>query len=153
MHSADGQADFVEQNYTYFLYLMGASSRGEYPPRFGGMLWYTNGDMRRWGSQYWWANTERLLRNLHAGRPARTDGPDVLDVQRHVSTPARWPPSSNGARRASGFRRSRSSTGRRNCRTTSRRRLQDLMLVRKPYAERSAKFQWWIETKNRHNAR
>ena len=25
--------------------------------------------------------------------------------------------------------------------------------MRKPYAERSAKFQWWAETKNRHNAR
>src|SRR5205814_3095348 len=47
MHSPDGQADFVEANYTYFLYLMAASSRrGAYPPRFGGMLWYTNGDMR-----------------------------------------------------------------------------------------------------------
>jgi hypothetical protein len=27
------------------------------------------------------------------------------------------------------------------------------MLVRKPYSERSAKFQWFIETKNRHHAR
>ena len=47
MHSADGQADFVEQNYTYFLYLMGSTSRGSFMPRFGGMLFYTNGDMRR----------------------------------------------------------------------------------------------------------
>jgi hypothetical protein len=31
--------------------------------------------------------------------------------------------------------------------------LQDLMLVRKPYSERSAKFQWFAETKNRHHAR
>ena len=64
MHSSDGQADFVEQNYTYFLYVMGSSSRGAYPPRFGGMLWYTNGDMRRWGSQYWWANTNAYYSNL-----------------------------------------------------------------------------------------
>ena len=28
MHSPDGQADFVEGNYTYFLYIMGSSSRG-----------------------------------------------------------------------------------------------------------------------------
>jgi len=33
-----GQADFVEANYTYCLYLMGSSSRGGYPPRFGGLL-------------------------------------------------------------------------------------------------------------------
>jgi hypothetical protein len=31
--------------------------------------------------------------------------------------------------------------------------LQDLVLVRKPYEDRSAKFQRWAETKNRHNAR
>ncbi len=64
MHSADGQADFVEKHYTYFLYLMGASSRGDYPPRFGGMIWYTTGDMRAWGSQHWWANTNAYYSNL-----------------------------------------------------------------------------------------
>ena len=64
MHSDDGQADFVEQNYTYFLYLMGASSRGKYPPRFGGMLWRTTGDLSRWGAQHWWANTNAYYSNL-----------------------------------------------------------------------------------------
>jgi hypothetical protein len=64
MHSADSQADFVEQNYTYFLYVMGASSRGDFPPRFGGMIWYTTGDMRAWGSQHWWANTSAYYGNL-----------------------------------------------------------------------------------------
>jgi hypothetical protein len=57
LHSDDGQANLVEQNYTYFLYVMASSSRGsDYPAKFGGMLWYTNGDMRAWGSLYWWAN-------------------------------------------------------------------------------------------------
>jgi len=56
LHSADGAADLVEQHYTYYLYIMGSCSRGAYPPRFGGMLWYTNGDMREWGSQFWWNN-------------------------------------------------------------------------------------------------
>ena len=64
MHSDDGQADFVEKHYTYFLYLMGASSRGKYPPRFGGMLWRTTGDLSRWGSQHWWANTNAYYSNL-----------------------------------------------------------------------------------------
>jgi glycosyl hydrolase family 95 len=31
--------------------------------------------------------------------------------------------------------------------------LQDLMLCRKPYSERSTNFQFWAETKNRHNSR
>jgi hypothetical protein len=63
MHSDSGQADFLEENYTYYLYVMGATSRGDYPPRFGGMLWYTDGDMSRWGSQYWWANTSAYYVN------------------------------------------------------------------------------------------
>jgi hypothetical protein len=56
LHSADGIADNVEKNYTYFLYIMGSCSRGEYMPRFSGMLWLTNADMCMWGSQYWWHN-------------------------------------------------------------------------------------------------
>jgi hypothetical protein len=54
--SADGEADFVEQNYTYFLYLMASSSRGKFPPKFNGMIWSTGGDFRSWGSQHWFAN-------------------------------------------------------------------------------------------------
>jgi hypothetical protein len=54
--SNDGEADFVEKYYTYFLYLMGASSRGKYPPKFNGMLWNTGGDLRTWGAQHWYAN-------------------------------------------------------------------------------------------------
>ncbi|MBI4902115.1 MAG: glycoside hydrolase, partial [Acidobacteria bacterium] len=64
LHSQSGQADFVESNYTYYLYLMGATSRGAYPPRFGGMLWFTDGGMSRWGSQYWFANTYSYYSNL-----------------------------------------------------------------------------------------
>jgi hypothetical protein len=57
LHSDDGVADMVEANYNYFLYVMASCSRGgDYPARFGGMLWYSNGDLRAWGSQYWWAN-------------------------------------------------------------------------------------------------
>jgi len=56
LHSEDGAADFVQQNYHYFLYLMGASSRGKFPPKFNGMLWSTGGDLRTWGGQHWFAN-------------------------------------------------------------------------------------------------
>jgi hypothetical protein len=54
--SSDGEADFVERNYTYFLYLMGAASRGKFPAKFNGMLWNSGGDFRSWGSQHWFAN-------------------------------------------------------------------------------------------------
>lgn len=56
LHSADGEADFVQQNYHYFLYVMASSSRGKYPPKFNGMIWNTGGDLRTWGAQHWYAN-------------------------------------------------------------------------------------------------
>ena len=64
--SADGAANYVEQNYTYFLYLMGASSRGKYPPKFNGMIFNTGGDFRSWGSQHWFANLSCYYEALFA---------------------------------------------------------------------------------------
>lgn len=43
LHSEDGAAEFVQQNYHYFLYLMAATSQGKFPPKFNGMLWNTGG--------------------------------------------------------------------------------------------------------------
>ena len=56
LHSDDGVADFVEENYTYFLYIMASSSRGKLPPRYGCMIWSTEGDLHHWGAQHWWNN-------------------------------------------------------------------------------------------------
>ncbi len=56
LESKDGTAEYIAKNYYYFLYLMASSSRGAYPPRYGGMIWSTTGDMRIWGSQQWWHN-------------------------------------------------------------------------------------------------
>ncbi len=57
---------FVEQNYTYFLYLMAASSRGKYPPKFNGMVFNTGGDFRSWGAQHWFANLSCYYEALFA---------------------------------------------------------------------------------------
>ncbi len=64
MHSSDGEADFIEKNYWYYLYVMASSSRGKYPPKFNGMLWSTNGDARKWGNLYWGANQSCLYNAL-----------------------------------------------------------------------------------------
>jgi hypothetical protein len=66
LHSDDGIADFVEQNYNYFLYVMAASSRGKFPPKFNGMIWNTGGDLRTWGAQHWFANTTCYYEALFA---------------------------------------------------------------------------------------
>jgi hypothetical protein len=152
MHSAEGQADFVEGNYTYFLYLMGASSGGDYPPRFGGMLWYTNGDMRRWGSQYWWANTNAYYSNLMPANRLELMNPMfsmyfnmkdacALAAVQQWGSKGIWIPEItffNGPERLP---------------DDLAAEVQELYLVKKPFEERSARFQWWAETKNRHNSR
>jgi len=74
LSSADGTAEQVEAHYTYYQYIMGASSRGAYPPRYGGMIWCTGGDFRSWGSQYWWNNEDCYY---HAISP--TDRPELLE--------------------------------------------------------------------------
>lgn len=56
LQSADKSADIVGQSSVYFLYLMAVTSRGSYMPRYGGLLFYTAGDYRYWGAQYWWHN-------------------------------------------------------------------------------------------------
>ncbi len=66
LHSADGVADFVEQNYTYYLYVMASSSRGKFPAKFNGMIWITGGDKRSWGGHYWGANQECMYNALLA---------------------------------------------------------------------------------------
>lgn len=152
MHSGDGQADFVEQNYTYFLYLMGASSRGKYPPRFGGMIWYTNGDMRRWGSQYWWANTNAYYRNLMpAGRMELMEplfsmysgmyDACALAAQQQWGAKGIWIPETtyfNGPEKLP---------------DDIAAQMRDLYLERKPASAMSEHFRWWSETENRHNSR
>ena len=74
LHSRDGEANFIEQNYTYYLYVMASSSRGRFPTKFNGMLWATGGDIRQWGNAYWGANQECLYNALFP-----TNHIDLLD--------------------------------------------------------------------------
>jgi hypothetical protein len=71
LQSADGVAAELERNYTYYLYLMAATSRGTLPTKFNGMLWTTGGDQRQWGGLFWGANQSCLYNNalLAANHP------------------------------------------------------------------------------------
>jgi hypothetical protein len=152
LRSASGQADFVEANYTYFLYLMGASSRGDFPPRFGGMLWFTDGDASRWGSQHWWANTSAYYSNLMpSNRLELIDpmfrmywgmyGAAALAARQQWGAQGIWIPETtffNGPERLP---------------DDVAAELQDLMLVRKPWEQRSPGFDAYAKNKNRHNSR
>ncbi|MBT7861388.1 MAG: hypothetical protein HN712_13785 [Gemmatimonadetes bacterium] len=56
--STDGNADFMERVRTLHLYAMAATSRGMLPPKWNGSLFITDGDIRRWGAQFWVWTTE-----------------------------------------------------------------------------------------------
>jgi hypothetical protein len=86
LHSADGAADAVEANYDYFLYVMASCSRGTYMPRYCGMLWGTNGDLREWGAEYWWHNQGTYYNGLEpANRPELLD-PVFLTYGRNLAS-------------------------------------------------------------------
>ena len=152
LHSASGQADLVEENYDYFLYLMGSSSRGDFPPRFGGMLWFSNGDLSRWGSQHWWANTSAYYSNLMPANRLYLMDPmfrmysgmldaAALAARQQWGSQGIWIPETeffNGPEKLP---------------DDIAKELQELMLVQKPFDQRSQRFDWYSENKNRHNSR
>jgi Domain of unknown function (DUF5703) len=152
LHSASGQADLVEANYDYFLYLMGSSSRGAFPPRFGGGLWQTDGDMSRWGSQYWWANTSAYYSNLMPANRVELMDPmfamyesmrdaAALAARQQWGSEGVWIPETtffNGPERLP---------------DDVAADLQALVLARKPFEARAAAFDAFAGNKNRHNSR
>jgi hypothetical protein len=152
LHSDSGQADFVEAHYTYFLYLMGSTSRGDYPPHFNGMLWRTTGDMSRWGSQYWSANTLAYYSNLMPAN--RLDLMDPLYAMYFrmkdacaLAARQQWGSQGIWIPEICWF------NGPEPLPEKLVAEVQDLFLVRRPYEARSQEFQWYAETKNRHSAR
>lgn len=56
LESQDGYGQKITEELLYFTYLMACTSRGSFMPRYGGLLFQTDGDFKMWGSQYWWHN-------------------------------------------------------------------------------------------------
>jgi len=152
LHSEDGVADYVEKNYTYFQYVMACSSRGLYQPRYGGMLWYTNGDMREWGSQYWWYNQSCYYNALPPTNRLELLEPLFSMFNRHLdsyATAARQQWGSEGL----WFPETTWFDGLKEMPEDIASEMRDLYLARKPWEERSAEFKKYAETKPKHNPR
>jgi hypothetical protein len=152
LHSDDGVADEVEKNYTYFLYLMGITSRGSYPPRFGGMLWYTNGDMREWGSQYWWANESCYYNALPAVNRFELMDPMFAMYSGMYDSAAlaaeqQWGGKGIFIPEVVWF------NGLEKLPDDIASEMRDLYLGRKPWSERSERFQEYAGTKQPHTSR
>ena len=152
LHSADGKADYLMRHYYYYLYVMAGSSRGTYPPRYGGMLWYTNGDMRMWGAQYWWQNNSCYYMGLiPANRPELIqpffnlylNPMDSLEfaARQQWDTKGVWIPETIWF---DGIEQLPSEIA---------EEMRDLYLMRKPWSEVSPEFRRYTDSKHPHNAR
>jgi Domain of unknown function (DUF5703) len=152
LHSDDGVADYIEQNYNYFLYLMGASSRGKLPPKFNGMIWNTGGDLRTWGGQHWFANLSCYYEALPA-----TNRLELLDPVFAMYF-GMYEASAAAARQQWGSKgifipETVFFNGLAKLPEEIAGEMQELYLLRKPWAERSVRFREFAATKHPHSSR
>ena len=152
LHSSDGVADMVEKNYTYFLYIMGSCSRGEYMLGFNGMLWHTTGDLAQWGSQFWWNNQGFYYNGLTPSNHPELLEPVFKMNSRNYDSYARaaeqqwgskgiWIPETNWF------------DGPEDLPDNIAEEMRELYLKRKPWAERSEEFNAYAQNKNGLNSR
>jgi len=147
LHSEDGVADYVEENYTYFQYIMASSSQGLFPPRYGGMLWYTNGDFRIWGSQYWWYNQSCYYNSLPPTNRMEVMEPLFSMYRRNYDSYAlaarqQWGSKGIWLPETTYF------DGLEELPEDIAAEMRDLYLVRKPWKERTERFRRYAESKN-----
>jgi len=145
LHSKDGTAERLEQLYTTFLYVMGSSSRGKYPPKFNGMIWSTNGDERAWGAQFWWWNQQTFYRGPMPANHLELMNP-MFDMYSGMyeaqALAARQQWGSEGIY----LPETVSYNGLERLPDTLAAELQDLLLERKPWKEMSPAFGQHLQT-------
>ncbi|MCD2425765.1 glycoside hydrolase [Niabella pedocola] len=137
--SRDGVADEIEKNYTYFLYVMGSSSRGDFPTKFNGMLWTTGGDARQWGGAFWGANQSCYYEALYP-----TNHPELMDPLFRMYTHA-YPTFEQAAVQQWGSKgifipETVGFDGVPALPEDIAAEMRDLYLIRKPWEQRSKKF-------------
>jgi hypothetical protein len=152
LHSADGVADNVADNYHYYLYLMGATSRGAFPPKFNGMLWNTAGDLRPWGTQHWFANLSCYYEALFAANRL-----ELLDPVFAMYS-GMYDAASIAARQQWGSQgiyipETVWHDGLATLPDDIAEEMRDLYLLRKPWAQRSARFLEYARTGHPHSSR
>ncbi|SPE41719.1 conserved exported hypothetical protein [Candidatus Sulfopaludibacter sp. SbA3] len=152
LESADGSAEFVAQSYHYYLYVMAASSRGKFPPKFNGMIWNTGGDLRTWGAQHWFANLSCYYEALPASGRLELMDPMFqmyFGMYDNCATAARQQWGSQGmyipeTTYFDGLEKLPDEIG---------TEMQDLYLLRKPWEQRSARFMEYALNKHPHSSR
>ncbi len=152
LHSADGTADYIAQNYHYFLYLMGASSRGKYPTKFNGMLWNTGGDLRTWGAQHWFANLSCYYEALYAANRLELLDP-VFDMYSGMAPAAAVAARQQWGSEGIYIPETVWFDGLAQLPDDIAAEMRELYLLRQPWDQRSAKFIAFAQTKLPHSSR
>ncbi len=152
LHSADGVADDVAADYHYYLYLMAATSRGKFPPKFNGMLWNTAGDLRAWGAQHWFANLSCIEEALFATNRLELLDP-VFDMYSGMFEPCALAARQQWGSEGIFIPETAWFDGLAPLPGDIAAEMRDLYLMRKPWAERSARFMAFAATKNPHSSR
>jgi hypothetical protein len=153
LSSTDGEADNVEKHYTYFLYVMASCSRGTYPPRYSGMIWNTEGDVRRWGSMKWMYNLFCYYNNvLLAANKLELTEPPIRMFHRNYDALAlaakqQWDSKGIYIPETTWF------NGPPRLPEDIAEEMRDLYLVRKPWSEASERFLNYAATKNAFDSR
>lgn len=152
VESSDRGAIIIQENYTYFLYVMAASSRGAYIPKYGGMLWFTNGDMRQWGAQHWWHNTSCDYNALPVANRPELMQPMISTYSRAYQS---WALAARQQWGSKGIFIPETIwfDGLEELPDDIAAEMQDLYLTRKPWDERSERFRNYAEPKIPHNSR
>lgn len=152
LHSADGVADYLAEHYHYYLYLMASTSRGAFPPKFNGMLWNTEGDLRTWGAQHWFANLSCYYEALFAANRL-----DLLDPMFSMYS-GMFAAAATAARQQWGSEgiyipETVWYDGLATLPEDIAAEMRDLYLLRKPWEQRSARFMAFARTKLPHSSR
>jgi hypothetical protein len=150
--SPDGSAELVQQHYHYFLYLMGSSSRGKFPPKFNGMIWSTGGDLRTWGAQHWFANLSCYYEALPAANhlelmDSMFDMYSGAQAACEIAAQQEW--GSQGAY----IPETMYFDGLEKLPEDIAAEMRELYLLRKPWDQRSAKFIEYSEHRHPHSSR
>ena len=152
LRSADKAADEVSKNFAYYLYIMGSCSRGEYMPGFRGMLWYTNGDMAMWGSQYWWNNQGTYFNGLTPVNHPELVEPVFKTFSRHYDSYARAAQQQWGSK-GIWIPETTWFNGLENMPDSIATEMRDLYLAKKPWSARSKSFMDFAQYRNDLNSR
>ncbi len=142
----------IQQHYYYFLYLMAVTSRGKFPPKFNGMLFNTDADLRTWGAQHWYANLSCYYEAIFASNRLELLNP-VFDMYQGmydasaVAARQQWGSQGIYIAETSYF------NGLEKLPDDLAAEMRDLYLVRKPWEQRSAKFMEFAANKHPHSSR